>query len=328
MSENQQTHPVVPQQPAPVAQPYTDPDEINLLEYAYVLVKRKWVIIGLSFLGLVAGYVTAVIVGPSYEATAIIAPREVEGKATPNLSALGGFGGLVASQMGLGGNASLEKLEIVLDSRKFNGDMLETKGLLPELYRYEFSDAYKEIWDPQNNDWLADSLVMPYAKAGGYVKSELLQKEINKNNTMTLTVKHPDSLFAFTLLSGTMEHLDEFVRKDVQKEARENRDYLEAQLISITDPLLRNKIQELIASEVEKMMVVSKEAFRVIDPVYVSKDFKSKKLFPLVFGAGLFFLSVLGVVFSHALTGSDKTPEDMEYLEGIRAEMKKLPFGK
>ncbi|MBD3391034.1 MAG: hypothetical protein GF418_03175, partial [Chitinivibrionales bacterium] len=121
---NPADQPVTPT-PAPPAAPQRDPDEINLLEYAYVLVKAKWWIIGFTLLGLVGGYVAARIKGPTYVAEAVIAPRETESKSVPNVSGLGMFGGIVASQLNIGGNASLEKIDLVLDSKMFNGEVIE-----------------------------------------------------------------------------------------------------------------------------------------------------------------------------------------------------------
>ena len=68
------------------------------------------------------------------------------------------------------------------------------------------------------------------------------------------------------------------------------------------------------------MMVVSKEAFQVIDDVFVYKSFKEKKLFPLVFAFGLFFLSVLFVVFRYALFSAEKNEEDKNLIEKIKKE--------
>ena len=62
------------QHPIPNTQrpiPSTDPDEINLLEYIYVLVKNKWWIIGLTIAGLVIGYIAALIKGPTWVAEAV-----------------------------------------------------------------------------------------------------------------------------------------------------------------------------------------------------------------------------------------------------------------
>lgn len=301
---------------APVQQ-YHDPDEINLLEYFYALVKSKWLIVGMTVLGLVGGYLAARVKGPSYQSSAVIAPRETDSQKSPNLSGLGMFGGIVASQLDIGGNASLDKIDIILDSRKFNAEMIEAHELMPLIYA-EFYDSAAQAWN--------EEFVVPTpAKAAGYVKGEFLEKEINKNNTMNLSVSSGDSVLTARLLDAYLAYLDSYIRNSVQTEAQENRTYLEQKLITITDPLLRAKIQELIANEVEKEMVVSKEAFRIIDPPYVSKQFKEKKLYPLVFAFGLFFLTMLFVVFRHALLSSDKTEEDKRLIEGIKRELR-IPF--
>ncbi len=95
--------------------------------------------------------------------------------------------------------------------------------------------------------------------------------------------------------------------------------------MNIADPILRTKILSLLSSEIEKEMIVSREAFRVEDPLYLHKTFKEKKLFPLVFGFGLFFLASLFVVFMHALSSSEKTEEDRNLIEKIKKELRLLP---
>ncbi len=295
---------------------HSDPDEINLLEYFYVLVKNKWLIVGLTILGFIGGYIAAYIKGPVYIADAVIAPKEMESVKTPDLSGLGMFGGMVASQLNIGGNASLENIDLILDSRNFNADIVEKKNLMPLVY--------PELWDSVKNAWINDTAIPRSVDAGGYIKGKFLKKEIKKTKTMAISFKHEDSLVSYTLLTSYLEYLDAYIRENVQKDAKENRDYLENQLISVTDPLLRAKIQELIAKEVEKMMVVSKEAFKIIDNVYTGKSFKEKKLFPLVFAFGLFFITVLFVVFKHAFVSGEKTPEDRKLIENIKRELVRI----
>lgn len=299
-------------------QSHTDPDEINLLEYFYVLLKNKWLIIGLTILGFVGGHIAAIIKGPVYIADAVITPKEAESVKTPDLSGLGMFGGMVMSQLNVGGNASLGKIELILDSRTFNAELVEKKSLLPFIY--------PEQWDSVEKRWQEDFIVPQLTAVGGYVKGEFLDKEINKNGTMTISIESEDSLFSYKLLSAYLEYLDTYIRKNVQEDAKENRDYLESQLFGVTDPLLGAKIQELIAKEVEKMMVVSKEAFKIIDSVFVYKSFKEKKLYPLVFAFGLFFLTVLFVVFGHAFFSAEKNEEDRGLIQNIWREMFRIPF--
>jgi LPS O-antigen subunit length determinant protein (WzzB/FepE family) len=301
-----------------VQQQPIDSDEINLLEYIYVLVKNKWVIIGLTILGFIGGYIIAMIKGPVYIADAVIAPRESESVKTPDLSGLGMFGGMVASQLNIGGNASLDKIDMILDSRKFNEEVVQEKNLIPLMY--------PEMWDSVNNKWAGEGEIPRAISVGAYIKAKFLKKEMNKNGTMSIQIEHQDSLVAHDILTAYLTYLDSFIRKNVQEEAKENRDYLEKQLVNVTDPLLRAKFQELIAKEVEKMMVVSKEAFRVVDDVFTYKSFREKKLYPILFSGGVCLVAIVMVVLVYAFSSSSKSPEDEVLLQNIKREVIKPPF--
>jgi hypothetical protein len=304
-----------------------DPDEINLLEYIYALVKNKWWIVGAAVAGLALGYIAALIKGPTWTAKAVIAPKETD-KQAPQISALGGLGGMVASQLGLGGNASLDKIDIVLGSRKFNAAMIRKYGLAPLIIRNVDPDSYKQFYDTIQDEWTGEYEVPPPENLAGTLKETFLEKEIDKTNTLTMEVSSPDSAFSDTVLSAYVEYLNAYLKNQIEGDARENVAYLENKLVGITDPLLREKLHGLIASEIEKAMVVSKEAFEIVDPVFISKGFREKKLYPLVFAFGLGFLFTLVVVFGHALGSGEKTEEDRRLLEGIRREMTFSPFRK
>ena len=283
-----------------------DPDEINLLEYIYALVKHKWWIIGFTVLGLVLGYVAAKIKGPTWVAEAVIAPKESESQKSPSFAGLGALGGIVASQLNLAGNASLDKIDLILDSREFSAKLMDKYSFLPTIYRYQWPKIYMKNWDISRNTWKPEFVVPKPLDMGSFLKAKYLKKTTNKNNTMTVKIQSRDSTFSINLATMYMDYLNEYIQTNVQSDAKENVTYLENQLISISDPLLREKIQGLIANEIEKEMVVSKEAFRIVDPVYLSKTYKEKKLFPMAFGAGLFFFAVMAVVFLHALSTGTK----------------------
>jgi len=297
-----------------------DPDEINLLEYIYVLVKNKWWIVGFTVLGLMLGYVAAKIKGPTWVAEVMIAPHETESQKTPSFAGLGALGGIVASQLNIGGNASLDKIDLILDSREFGAKLIDRYSLLPTIYKYQWPKTYHKSWDSLQNTWKADFIQPKPLEMGSFIKSKI-KKTTNKNNTMTLDIKSRDSTFSINLANNYIEYLNEYIKSNVQTDARENVSYLEKQLNGISDPLLREKIQGLIANEIEKEMVVSKEAFRIVDPVYLSKTFKEKKLYPLVFGFGMFFMICLVLVFGQAFSSAEKTEEDRQLLDKIKSEM-------
>lgn len=302
------------------AQAVHDPDEINLLEYIYAIVKHKWLIFGVTALGLIGGYIAARVKGPTWVAEVVIAPKEAESQKAPNLSSLGAFGGLVASQLNMGGDASLDKIETLLDSRDFNARLVEKYSLLPQVYKYKWPKSFKENWDSTANTWKKTFREPHRLDVGNTVKGTFLKKT-TKENKMTLEISSRDSALSQTLAEAYLAFLDDDIKSSVRNDAKENVSYLERQLVTIGDPLLREKIQTLIADEIEKTMVVSKEAFRVVDPVYLQRKFKEKKLYPMVFGAGLFFMVVVLVVMGHAFGSAKKTEEDMALLTNIRKSL-------
>lgn len=303
------------------AQAVHDPDEINLLEYIYAIVKHKWLIFGVTALGLIGGYIAARVKGPTWVAEVVIAPKEAESQKAPNLSSLGAFGGIVASQLNIGGNASLEKIELLLDSRDFNAKLVKKYDLIPTLYKYQWPKVYAENWDSTKNVWKSAFREPKLLEMGSFIKGTFLKKEMGKNGTMSLLVNSKDSALSYNLASMYVEFLNEDIKATVRSDAKENVSYLEKQLVTVADPLLREKIQGLIANEIEKVMVISKEAFKVVDPVYLTQTYKEKKLYPMVFGAGLFFVMVMLVVFLHAFTSAEKSEEDRELLGKIKREV-------
>ncbi len=295
----------------------SDSDEINILEYIYVLVKNKWWILGFAFLGLVSGYLVAIIKGPVFKAEAVIAAKENENKSAPNLSGLGAFGGLVASQLNIGGNPGLDKIDLILGSRKFNAELVEKYGLLPQVMKNLYPKVYKTWYDTVKNEWKEGFEKPNLLAIGAAVSSSILKKELNNNNTMTIVVNSKDSTFADTLLIKCLQYLNIYIKDMVLREARENVSYLDKQLEIVADPLLREKLQGLIANEMEKEMLVSKEAFRVVDPPLRVIEYKNKKMLPLVFSFCFLFLTVLIVIIGHALV-SQRSREDRELIQKIK----------
>jgi hypothetical protein len=299
-----------------------DPDEINLLEYIYALVKRKKLITCCTLLGLVLGFIAALIKGPTWVAEAVIAPKQIESQKSSPLAGLGGLGGLMASQLDLFGNASLDKMDLILDSRDFGAKLIEKYDLLPVIYKIKRPKVYKKYWDPSQNAWKPAFIKPKPLDMGNLIKAKYLKKtKDGKRNTLLLSIHSKDSAFSINLATKYVEYLNEYIKSDIQREARGNVAYLDTQLVSIVDPLLRTKILGLIADEIEKEMVVSNEAFKTIDPVYIYKKSKEKKLYPLVFAFGLFIISFMVIVFIQAFASSEKSEDDKLLINKIMDEL-------
>lgn len=275
-----------------------DSDEIDLLEYVRVLWKHKFLILGFLVFGLIGGFIAAEIKGPTFVVEAVIAPKESENKSSvSNLSSLGALGGMVANQLNIAGNPGLEKIDILLSSRKFNAELIKKYDFLPNVFAQKWPERYRELYDSTNDEW-SDQFVSPkLLSVGKVLKENYLDKEIDKkSNTMILKVSSSDSLFSETLMSNYLEYLNSYIQTDVKTETQEKIRYLESQLLSIGDPLLREKLQAMIAMEMEKMMLVSKEAYKVVDPQLCFRQHKEKMLFPPLFAFGLAFLCCTSLI--------------------------------
>jgi hypothetical protein len=316
----------IPMQKSPDSQkssqysPVNNPDEINLLEYIYVLVKNKWWILGAALFGLAAGYIAAIVKGPTYVAEAVIAAKENDNKSTPNLSSLGAFSGLVASQLNISGNPGLDKIELILGSRKFGAEMVERYGLLPEIIKNLNPKVYAKAYDTIQNKWVKDFVQPNLLMIGSALNGAFLKKEI-KNNTMIISIESKDSTFSDTLLSRYLQYLNIYIQSTVRTDAKDNVSYLEKQLITVADPFLREKIQGLISNELEKEMLVSKEAFKVIDPPIRNVNFKAKKLYPIGFCGGLSIMVTFLIFVLNAFFNAQKTEYDKVLLEKIKNKL-------
>jgi len=131
-----------------------------------------------------------------------------------------------------------------------------------------------------------------------------------KENTITLTVDYEDPELAAKMAGYFLDTLTEHMSAEAKRVALTNRTYLEEQLQKTADPIIRQKIYDLIAKQLETaMMTEVKEnyAFKVIDPPRVSdQKIKPKRALMVVlsFVVALF----MGVFIAFFL----------EYLEKIR----------
>lgn len=307
----------------PHSYPQQDPEEINLLEYIYVLVKNKWWIIGAAILGIVLGHEAAKIKGPRYISEAVIAAKESDNSKVPNLSGLGMIGGMMASQLNISQNPGLDKIDLILNSKKFNAELIDKYNLLPMIYKQSWPKQYKMLFDTTRNVWRSGFQKPNLLGMGSYLKGQYLKKEI-KNGLMTISIRSKDSTFTDFLMSKYLDYLNCYIKANVRLNAKENVAYLDSQLITITDPLLREKLQSMIASEMEKAMLVSQDAYVLIDPPLRGQQFKEKKMFPLVFGMGFLFLALILVCLFHALGSAPKTTEDIILINKIKAGLFKL----
>jgi uncharacterized protein involved in exopolysaccharide biosynthesis len=304
-------------QPFAMPYPYPDEDEINLLDLVIVLLKRKWVIIGMVLSVGVISLVVSLALPNIYRSQATIAPREQEkSTASSALSALGGLGSIAGELVGLGGGGDVEKFEVVLKSRELTRRVVKEHKLLPRLFEDDW-DAAKNRWKEEPAPTMQDA----YKRITGGM---LTVSRDRNTDVLTIQFDHEDPEFARDMVDYYLGELSESLREETLKDARENKRFLAKQLENTPDVLLKEKISSLLAKEIEKETFARAQkyySFTVLDPPMVSDlDKKVKPKRSLICVLSVTVAGFVAVFFAFFLEyiHNVRNSEDEERLNKLR----------
>ncbi|MBI1911097.1 MAG: hypothetical protein HYS21_03770 [Deltaproteobacteria bacterium] len=275
--------------------------EINLADYWKVVWKRKILIMLVSVFVSLGTVVYSLRIEDVYQSSAVITPanRKMDGNSGFSTFAqqLGGFSGI-----SLPASASISELLNLLKSNVLRERAIKRNDLLPLFF--------PERWDQEKKEWKkanegagrstsyfigsAFAMIKPHngkkvqAAAGQgpttwdglrKLNSILIISNDIKDNTITITARHEDPEVAARIVDCMLATLMEHMSSESKRIAGVNKNYLENQLGRTVDPIIRQKIYNLIAQQIEtSMMAEMKEsfAFTIIDPP-ISAD---RKIFP------------------------------------------------
>jgi len=285
-------------------------DEINLLDLFIVLLRHKVMIIAVVFLAGVAAVVASLLMTNIYRSEVMIAPTAQEKGGA--LSALGGFGAMIASEAGIGAGGSLEQFEVVLKSRELTNTIVKEKNLLPVIF--------EDSWDPQAKQWKDE----PPKTEDIYkaVQSLLEVKPDKKKNVMAVAFQDKNPEMAQKILDYFVVGMSEFLRQQKLEEAAAQQKHLYQQLTQTSDPLLKNKLYELIAKQIEAETLAKVQkyySFNIVDPSFVpERKFKPKRAQICVLAVVVaFFIAIFLAFFLEYVKNIGKR-EDPERLANLR----------
>jgi uncharacterized protein involved in exopolysaccharide biosynthesis len=319
--------------------PYTDEDEINLLDYWRVIWKRRKLIGYIVMATVLLTAVTSLFMTNLYQAKAVIMPVSAKGGG-------GGGSGLaaLASQFGnlpgiaIPASASASEIINLMKSNILREKMIQQYNLMPILF-------YKK-WDVERQAWKKDGFSLNplyylslLTRAVAPALSLTMQKKDPdtpemwdalralddiikvtnsiKENTITITVDYRDPELAAKFAEYAMKTLTDFMSSEAKRVATTNRIYLEQQLVTMADPLIKQKTYNLIAEQIEMaMMAEVKEnfAFKVIDPPKApDKKIKPKRAQMVMLSFVVAFFIGIFVVFF------------LEYVEKVRKKEEEHP---
>jgi uncharacterized protein involved in exopolysaccharide biosynthesis len=293
-------------------------DEINLLDMFIVLLKHKWMIFLVVFVAGVAAVVASLLMTKIYRSECTIVPIEQQKTSlSSRLSALGGFGAMVASQVGIGGSGSLEKFEIVLKSRELTNALVEKHKLMPVIF--------EDSWDEKTKTWKTEE--PPTLQEAYKSMQDMLEiKPDKKNGALKLGFIFPDPALARELLNYYVDGMSEFLRQQSLENVAIQRKALQEQLVNTGDPLLRTKLAEIIAQYVEKETLAKVQryyGFNVIDPPFVpEKKFKPRRSIICILSVVVAFFVSVFLAFFMEYMGNLKRNEDPKRLANLNKYMR------
>jgi uncharacterized protein involved in exopolysaccharide biosynthesis len=289
-------------------------DEVNLLDLFIVLLKHKVMIISVVILTGIVAVAISMTMKDIFRAEVLIAPTTQDKGGA--LSALGGFGAMIASEVGIGAGGSLEQFEVVLKSRELTSLIVRNHNLLPLIF--------EDDWDVVAKKWKDKP---PKAEDIHKAVQALLEvKPDKKKNVLTVGFqsKYPEK--AKEILDYYVIGMSDFLRRQKLLEADAQKKHLQQQLAQTTDPLLKNKLYELIAKQIEQetMAKVQKYySFNIIDPSTVpERKFKPKRSLISVLSVVAAFFIAIFLAFFLEYVHNVKTREDPERLENLRKSLR------
>ena len=297
---------------------YDQEDEINLLDLFIVLLKHKRMIFSVVFAAGIIAVIASLLMTNIYRSECTITPIEQEkASMSSRLSALGGFGAMVASQVGIGGAGSLEKFELVLKSRELTNGLVEKHKLMPVIF--------EDSWDEKTKTWKTEE---PPTIQDAYksMQGMLEIKPDKKNGVLKLGFLFTDPAVAKNLLNYYVDGMSEFLRQQSLENVAIQSKALQEQLVTTTDPLLRTKLAEIIAQYMEKETLAKVQryyGFNVIDPPFApEKKFKPRRSIICILSVVVAFFVSVFLAFFIEYIGNLKKNEDTERLENLKKYMK------
>ena len=279
--------------------PSSEEEEIDLLELIRTLLHAWKTIVGVTILCTVLAIGYALNAPEVFKAETLLAPAQEEKSGAS--STLSQFGGLAAmAGISIPSDSNIEQVVATLNSRKFLGEYIKQKKLMPFLFA--------DIWDADNKKWLvalADEEPSEQSAIQS-LKGSLSVDEDKKSGLITLSISWNDPEVAAQWANDLVKQLNKQLREQAITDSKKRVGYLEKELTKTTLQDMRAVLYNLLESEKQKAMLANVNedfALEVIDPALAPETReKPKRKLIVAIGAicGVFF-GIFAVFFTQFL---------------------------
>lgn len=264
-------------------------EEVDLIELIAIPLREWKLILKSTIICSIIAVIVALILSPYYTSSAVIVPRSAAGEQT-RMGALGAFGSMLGMPTT---SLSNNKVLATANSWYYRRDLVRRYNIKPILF--------PKLWDGNKKLWLTESGNEPsdYEAVRRLVNSLSFSENI-ETGFITVRTKTADSLFSKRLVENAVEFLDEELAAKSKNEEKSNREFLEKQFENATDPVIKERIAQLIANILEKEMISS---YRFIDVIVspVVPDMKAGPSRRLIAIVGFFVGIIIGIACSYIM---------------------------
>lgn len=240
---------------------------MDLGDFLEVVWRRRIVIILVTAALTASAVAYSLVVQDLYQAKAVIMPVNRKMEASPGMSVFAQQLGVLPG-LSLPASASASEIMSLLRSNALRAQAINEHALM-RLF-------FPERWDAGEEQWAgpaAEGTLPPTIWDGLRRFDSMLSVNSDiKENTITVSVRHNDPEAAAKIVDSLVKTLMERMSGEAKRIAMMNQKYLEGQLYRTVDPIIRQKVYNLIAQQMEvSMMSEMKDdfAFTVIDPPMV-----------------------------------------------------------
>ena len=274
-----------------------DDTEIYLADVFAALRRQRGLILISTVIAVVIGLLYSVLSTPYYSSSVKFLPATGQG-ANSGLSALSGSLGpaaaLVGIDLGSGGSGKEEYLA-VLRSRELSVRFIEENGVLPHLFPRRWDEQAAQ-WRPNepgvlgrlaqglskiiarlsgDKGWRAPTAVPSAWQAYDEFRKISAISEDTDTGIVTMTIEFSDPDLASTWANAYIDLANNRIRQDEIEEASRALEHLNEQALQTSVGDLKDKIYELIETQLERIMLANARpqfAFRVVDKAVVPED--------------------------------------------------------
>ncbi len=262
-----------------------DPDEIDLRELFAAIWAGKWIVIGTTFVFLVAAVIYALSLPNIYKSDVILAPAtESSGLKVPGQ--LGGLAALAGVNLGSdGGDKTVLALEI-LKSREFLGRFIVENDLFIPIMAAKGWDRANDkliidadIYNESTKEWVRE-VEEPFKPKPSVLETiEEFEKifavgQDKDSGMVTLSVQHYSPFLAKKMADKLVVAINEDMRQRELTEAQRSIAYLNEQITQTNLADARTMLFSLIEEQTKTVMLANAREeyiFKTVDPAIVAE---------------------------------------------------------